>query len=137
MNHLILNTDATLAWNGTPNDPVDTRNHLYVSFDAVATVDIADGDVAAFVVQYAPPSDADPCVPGAFVDIPEVGTCVGAVDLADNSEFLIAGPIAAGTRCKFTVACPGRGYLQIIAGTGGSGAVEADFNVFGLTQMRR
>lgn len=134
MNHLIVNTDAVLAWDGTTSYPVDVRNHLYVSFDFIATAAVAEGASAAFKFQYAPPSDADPCVPGTWEEIPEVVVCRMPAVPSDVSEVILEGPLAVGARCKATIPCPGRGFLQIVGATEEEPGAVASFQVIALLQ---
>lgn len=128
MNHLNIDTDATVVWDGAASFPVDTRNHLYVSFDVIALADVPAGTVVTFEVEHAAPDSNDPCIPGDFGPIPEVVVCSGPAEPADVSEFTITGPVAEGQRCKFTIPCPS-GFLQVVG--------EADFQVIALTWGRK
>lgn len=133
MNHLIVDTDATVVWDGAESTPVDIRNHLYFSFDFIATAALAEGESAAFQIQCAPPSEDDFCVPGEFEDIPEVVICGLPAEPAEFSTLVLNGPIEVGQRCKGTIPCACNGFLQVIPAEDEPGAV-ASFQVIALTK---
>lgn len=135
MNHLIRDTRATVL-DGTTATFMDVRGWLYFSFQVTATAAVAEGAAAQFEVQYAPPSDADPCAPGTFAAIPEVVTCSSGV-AGEKSIFVVEGPVAIGQVCTFTVPCNVNGFVTVVAPPARLDAnyptgAEGSFDIIGL-----
>jgi hypothetical protein len=103
-----------VAWSGTAAQPIDIRKHNNYSFTFHVTADLAAD--AVFNVQSAPPSDADPCVPGTFVPVEEVLTCVsnwGAVPAAQAKIILPAGA-KKGSICTAALPCKPDAFVQVV-----------------------
>jgi len=108
--------NGLLAWTGTAARPIDIRQHNNFAFTFETTADLAAD--ASFKVQAAPPSDADPCVPGAFVDVPETLTCVGYGAIAKpTTGFVIPSGTKKGAICTGALPCRPDAFIQLV-GTG-------------------
>lgn len=108
---------GVLAWSGTASTPVDIRRHNNFSFTFQTTADLAAD--AVFNVQSAPPSDADPCVPGSFEDVPEVLLCMatwGATP-GPKTEIVIPSGTKKGAICTAALPCRPDAFVQLV-GTG-------------------
>lgn len=120
---MIINTatqhQGVLAWSGTAARPIDIRRHNNYSFTFEATADLAAD--AVFNVQAAPPSDADPCVPGTFADVPEVATCAGGAT-ATKSEITIPTGTKKGQLCVASLPCRPAAFVQLV-GTGAAAVI--------------
>ena len=113
-----------VAWSGTAAAPIDIRRHVHYSFTFKVTADLAAD--AVFNVQSAPPSDADPCLPGTFVPVAEVLTCVsdwGAVPAPQATIHLPAGT-KAGSICTAALPCKPDAFVQLAAGSGPTASVQ-------------
>ncbi|KRR21350.1 hypothetical protein CQ14_06790 [Bradyrhizobium lablabi] len=115
---------GVIAWDGAASYPIDIRQHVSFSFTFKATADLPVD--AVFHVQAAPPNSADPCTPGAFVDVPEVLTCVAPYGAAGatQSGFTIPAGTKKGSICTATLPCRPDAFIQLVATAGGA-AVEA------------
>jgi len=131
VNHGVQNR-SVVAWDGTAAKPVDIRRFNAFSFHFQATADlVAD---TTFTVQAAPPSGADPCLPGTFVDIAEVLTCVGVMQLqtpATKTTILIPNGTKKGALCSAAIPCTPDAFVQLVAGTGGTANVLATVGLHG------
>lgn len=108
---------GVLAWDGTAAKAIDIRRHNNFSFTFQTLADLAAD--AVFNVQSAPPSGADPCLPGTFEDVPEVLLCMaswGAVPEA-QSEIVIPSGTKKGALCTATLPCRPDAFVQVV-GTG-------------------
>jgi len=112
---------GVLAWSGTAGAPIDIRRHNNFSFTFKTTADLAAN--ASFKVQAAPPSDADPCVPGAFYDVPETLLCYDLGPPNPTTGFVIPSGTKAGAICTAALPCRPDAFVQLV-GTGAA-AVQA------------
>src|SRR6187431_1850411 len=71
--------------------PVDIRQHNNFGFTFHVKTLIAVE--AVFKIQSAPPSDADPCLPGPFVEVPEVLTCMSNFGAQGAAQSTIHIPV--------------------------------------------
>ena len=111
---------SKLAWSGTAAAPIDIRRHVGFSFSFETTAALAADTI--FHVESAPPSDVDPCLPGTFVPVPEVLTCVagfGAVPGPSASIVLPAGT-PKGAHCTATLPCKPDAFIRLVAVSGGT-----------------
>lgn len=92
------------AWNGTTAFPADMSEFVYHAFAFEIMNDIVVD--AVFKVQAAPASAGDPCVPGTFVDINAVATCMGeAIAPGTDETIVIAAGTEAGSLCSAAIPC--------------------------------
>jgi hypothetical protein len=105
--------NGIVAWTGAAARPIDIRRHVNFAFTFETTADLAAD--ASFKVQAAPASDADPCLPGAFVDVPEVLTCLTWGQIPDpTTGFIIPNGTKAGTICTATLPCKPDAFIQLV-----------------------
>ena len=110
-----------IAWTGTAARPIDIRHHVHFAFTFEATADLAAD--ATFKVQAAPPSDADPCLPGTFYDVPETLTCAGWGQVPDpTTGFVIPAGTKKGALCTAALPCRPDAFVQLV-GTGAAGVL--------------
>ena len=102
--------------------PVDIRGYVGFSLTANCIGDV--GADAIFNIQAAPPSDADPCLPGTFVDVPEVPICDIPAVPAPQSTFLIPAGTPLGTRCSIFMPCKPGAFVSVLPVSGDTGNVE-------------
>jgi hypothetical protein len=108
-----------MAWAGATPEDIDLRNHVNFSF----TFEVVNADLVAdavFNVLAAPASDADPCVPGAYVPVAEVFTCAapwGAVP-APQATVVIPGGSKVGSICTGTLPCKPDAFLKFASASG-------------------
>jgi len=102
--------------------PVDIRG--YVGFSFTANVITAIATDAVFNIQAAPPSAADPCLPGTLVDVPEVPICDYPAVPAPQSTFLIPAGTPAGTRCSIFMPCKPDAFVAVLPVSGDTANVE-------------
>jgi hypothetical protein len=119
---------GVLAWRAITaanlNPPVDIRRHNNFGFTFHVIADIAADAIFEFVA--APPSAADPCVPGPQHPVEEVLSCVaswGAVPLGQTKVTIPAGT-KAGSICTATLPCKPDAFIQVEAVSGDTGNVE-------------
>jgi hypothetical protein len=119
---------GVLAWRAITavnlNPPVDLRHHVNFGFTFHVVADIVAD--AKFEVVAAPPSDADPCLPGAQHPVEEVITCVGPWGATPNakSEIIIPAGTKAGSICTATLPCKPDAFIQVEAVSGDTGKIE-------------
>jgi len=106
---------GVIAWTGTAARPIDIRQHNNFSFTFETTADLAAD--ASFKVQAAPPSDADPCVPGTFADVPETLTCAQFGPPDPTTGFVVPSGTKKGAICTATLPCRPAAFVQLV-GTG-------------------
>lgn len=105
------------------NDAIDIRHHVHFAFTFNVMVDV--GVNAVFKIQAAPPSAGDPCVPGAFVDVPEVPLCDWlTAQPAATSDIMIPAGTKAGSMCTATLPCRPDAFLKVLPVSGDTGNVE-------------
>lgn len=107
---------ATVAWDGLVSRPYDIRK--FVRFGWSAEVIAALGADTVFKVQAAPPSDADPCVPGAWAEVPEVPVCERPANPAPTSTITLPSGTPIGTVCAFTIPCRPNAFVRLVAVSG-------------------
>jgi len=103
-----------VAWSGTAAAPIDIRRHVHYSFTFEVTADlVAD---AVFNVQSAPPSEADPCLPGPFVPVAEVLTCTAGWGVQPLPQATIVLPAGAkkGSICTAALPCKPDAFVQLV-----------------------
>ena len=116
---------GVIAWDGTAAHPVDIRNYNSYAFSFTVTADLAADTI--FNVQSAPPSGADPCVPGTFVPVPEVLTCTanwGAVP-GPQASIMLPNGTKKGSICAAALPCKPGAYVQLAVGSGDTAKVQA------------
>ncbi len=119
---------GVLAWRAITavnlNPAIDLRHHVNFGLTFHITADIVAE--AKFEIVAAPPSAADPCVPGPQHPVEEVITCMaawGAVPVA-NSFITIPAGVKAGSVCVATLPCKPDAFIQVEAVSGDTGKVE-------------
>lgn len=114
---------GVIAWDGTAAHPIDIRRSVYYAFSFNVTADLAAD--ATFKVQAAPPSAADNCVPGTFVEVPEVIIC--STDWGQVGPPTTVITIPAGTKkgavCSAALPCKPDAFVQLVAT--GAASVQA------------
>lgn len=103
---------------------VDIRQHVNYGFTFHVKTLIATE--AVFKVQSAPPSPADSCLPGTFVDVPEVLTCMsiwGAVGATQSTIHIPVGT-PAGAICTGTLPCKPDAFIKVLPVSGDTASVE-------------
>lgn len=115
--------EGVIAWNGTASFPRDIRKFVRFgwSFEVTAAITTA----AVFNVQAAPPSDADPCVPGTFAPVPEVSICDSPAEPGPQATITIPAGTAVGTVCSGTIPCRPNAFVQLTAASGDTANVRA------------
>lgn len=106
------------------NPPIDLRHHVNFGFTFYVTADLTADAVFEFVA--APPSDADPCVPGTQHPIEETMTCMatwGAVG-STKSEVTIPNGTKKGSICTGTLPCKPDAFIQVEPVSGDTGKVQ-------------
>jgi len=107
--------NGLIAWTGLASRPIDIRQHINFAFTFEVTADLAAD--AVFKAQSAPASDADPCLPGAFTDVPEVLTCMQFGPPDPTTGFVIPSGTKKGAICTATLPCRPDAFVQLV-GTG-------------------
>lgn len=106
------------------NPAVDIRQHLHFAFTFQVMTNIAVE--AVFEITAAPASDADPCVAGAFHDVPETAQCDWlTANPAADSKIAIPVGTKAGTICTATLPCRPDAFVKINAVSGDTNSVLA------------
>lgn len=95
---------------------VDIRRYNNYAFTFEVVAALAANTV--FNVQAAPPSDADPCLPGTFVDVPEVLTCTGVGIPAPNSHITIPAGTPIGSICTAALPCKPDAFVKVVPVSG-------------------
>jgi hypothetical protein len=105
---------GVLAWDGAAAHPIDIRRHVGISFTFEVTADLAAD--AVFNVQSAPASDADPCLPGPFVPVPEVLTCTAnwGVQALPQATIHIPAGSKKGSICTAGLPCRPDAFVQLV-----------------------
>ncbi len=109
---------GVVAWTGTAARPIDLRHHVNYSFTFQVNAALAADTKWQF--ESAPPSDADPCAPGAWSPVKEVVTCMmpwGTVS-NDNAEVVIPAGTPIGSICTGALPCKPDAFIRL-APTGG------------------
>lgn len=119
MNHNpgIQNT-GLIAWNGTTSFIRKIVDHVYYGFVfEVVTTLTAD---AIFKFNSHPPSDADPCVPGAATIVDEIQICQAPITSGADATFVIPNGTPAGTVCSVALACYPDEFISLQHVSGGA-----------------
>jgi len=115
-----------VVWSGTAAAPVDIRKHNNYSFTFHTTADLAAD--AEFHFQAAPASDVDPCIPGTFVPVYEVLTCVAAFvpppAVLPVASIVIPAGTKKGAICTAALPCKPDAFVQPVAGAGPTASVQ-------------
>jgi hypothetical protein len=115
---------AKVMWTGLANAPIDLRQHI--GFSMSINVLAAIGADTTFKFESAPPSDADPCVPGAWTAVKETLICSsnwGAEPL-DDATLLIPAGTPAGSMCTAALPCKPDAFIRAIVGAGETADVQ-------------
>lgn len=100
---------------------IDIRHHIHFAFTFQVKAAIAAD--AIFEIQAAPASAGDPCVPGAFVAVPEVPICSDYAVPAANSRITIPAGTPIGSICTGTLPCRPDAFLKVVAVSGTTDSV--------------
>jgi hypothetical protein len=104
-------SSGEIAWDGTASTAVQVSGWLAAGFSFKTTAALA-ADVV-FKLQVAPPSVADSCLPGTFVDVPFTAHCSGEV-VSTMTEFKLPLGTPAGVKCSASVQCAGGSFWRIV-----------------------
>lgn len=118
-----IQNNATIAWDGAAAFAHDIRKFVRFGFSFEVTGVIAAD--AVFKVQAAPPSVADKCVPGAFVDVAAITICQAPVAAGALAEFRIPAGTPVGTVCAGTIPCRSGAFIRLASVSGTTGNVKA------------
>jgi hypothetical protein len=119
---------GVLAWRAVAasniNPGIDLRHHVNFAFTFQVIDAIAVDAVFEFVA--APPSDADPCVPGPFVDVEEVLTCRASWGTMPAAETKITIPAGTpeGSLCTATLPCKPNAFIKVQPVSGDTGMLH-------------
>ena len=102
--------------------PIDIRRHVHFAFTFRVIAAIAAD--AVFEVEAAPPSDADPCLPGTFVNVPEVLSCTGVGTPAADSKIAIPAGTPIGSICTATLPCRPDAFIHVVPVSGTTASVQ-------------
>jgi hypothetical protein len=109
---------------------VDIRHHVNFSFTFQVVADIAVD--AIFNIQAAPPSVPDPCLPGAFVDVPETIICDWmTVQPQPHSHITIPAGTKAGSICTGTLPCKPDAFIKVVPVSGDTSNVHITVTLSG------
>lgn len=121
-----MQNPGVIIWDGTAGRPVDLRRFVSFGFTFEVTADLAADTI--FNVTAAPPDDADPCVAGTFVPVPEVLTCVGFYGAnpvpAPQATITLPAGTKAGSLCMATLPCVPDAFVSLASGGGNTGSVR-------------
>lgn len=109
---------GVVMWNGAAANPVDLRHHVHYSFTINILADIGADTTIKF--ESAPPSDADPCLPGAWTPVKEVLTCrsLWGAEPTDDAGILIPAGTKAKSVCTGALPCKPDAFIRAVAGVG-------------------
>lgn len=112
-----------IAWNGTASFARKITGFMAFgfTFETVAAIAVD----AVFNIEAAPPSDADPCVPGAFVPVPEISICDRPAEAGPQATVTIPAGTPAGTICAGTIPCVPDVFIRLTAVSGDTANVRA------------
>ena len=121
--NIAIGTVGTIAWNGVAPFAADIRKHIRFawSFEVVGPI-AAD---AVFNIEAAPPSDADPCVPGPFEPVPEVSVCDFPAVPGPQATVTIPAGTPVGTVCGGTIPCRPNAFVRLVSASGSTANVRA------------
>jgi hypothetical protein len=115
--------NGLVMWTGTAARPIDLRHH--VNFSMTIQVNAAIGADTKLQFEWAPPSDADPCLPGAWHPVEEVLTCSarwGEVS-TDRAEIVIPKDTPVGSICSAALPCKPGAFIRVAPAAGDVGDV--------------
>lgn len=121
--NVAIQNEGVVAWNGLASFPRDIRKHTRFAWSFEVTAAIAVD--AVFNIQSAPPSDADPCVPGVFVPVPEISICDNIAVPGPQATVTIPAGTPIGTICSGTIPCRPDAFVQLTAASGTTASVTA------------
>jgi hypothetical protein len=131
--NVAIQNSGVLAWTGINaaalSPAIDIRQHIQFAFTFKVLVDIAVA--AVFEFQAAPPSSGDPCVPGAFVAVPEVPICSDPAVPDAFSRVTIPVGTKAGAMCTVALPCRPNAFVKVISVSGDTSAVQAVMTLSG------
>ena len=132
LNHAIQHA-SRVAWDGAAPAAIDIRKYVNLTFSfEVVTALTAD---TIFNVMSAPPSDADPCVPGPWEPVPEVLTCVAGFGIAvfpePQATIVLPAGTPAGSLCSAAIPCRPNAFVSLAAGGGETGSVRVTAGLHG------
>lgn len=113
----------SIAWDGTTAFAKDISKFVRFgwSFEVIAPL-AAD---TIFKVQAAPPSAADRCLPGTFVDVEAITICQAPVAAGELAQFTLPAGTAVGTICSGTIPCRPNAFVRLAAVSGDTADVRA------------
>jgi hypothetical protein len=116
--------NGILAFSGAAaaSPAIDIRQHNNFGFTFRVIAAIAAD--AIFKVQAAPPSGADSCLPGTFVEVPEVPICSSNVAPAAQSQIKIPAGTPIGSICTATLPCKPDAFVKVLPVSGTTASVE-------------
>lgn len=122
-NNVAIQNSGAIAWNGTASFPRDIRRHTRFawSFEVVTAIAVD----AVFNIQAAPSSDADPCLPGTFVPVPEISICDLPAEPGPQATIVIPAGTPAGTICSGTIPCFPDAFVNLVPASGDTANVRA------------
>lgn len=117
-----IGTTGTIAWDGTTAFPMDIRKHIRFGWSIEVTGAIAAD--AVFNIQSAPPSDANPCVAGTWVAVPEVSICDFPAVPGAQAKITIPAGTPVGTICSGTIPCRPNAFVRLVSSAGTTANVK-------------
>lgn len=111
---------ALVAWDLTSSNVLPVKSFIRYAFTFQVLTTLAADTV--FQIQGADDSAADNCVPGPFVDIPEVAICDTPMVPAASTTFTLT----AGTGpqiCSATLTCRSYPWLRVVPVSGNTDQV--------------
>jgi hypothetical protein len=120
-NNGILAWRAITASNLQP--AIDIRRHVNYSFTFEVIDDITVD--AVFEFGAAPPSDADPCLPGVWFPIMEVFTCSASWGLVPaRAQVIIPAGVKQGAICTAAPSCRPAAFVNVQPKSGDVGMIQ-------------
>ena len=118
INNPAIQTPGVIAWDGANAKFHDVRAFIdfAFSFEVVGAL-AAD---AKFVVQFAPESAGDPCVPGVPYDAPANAVCADGLAPGALAEVVIKAGTTIGSLCSGTVPCRPEKFVGLRHVSGGA-----------------
>lgn len=118
INNPAIQSPGVIAWDGTNAFFHDVRAFIDFgfSFEVVGAL-AAD---ARFAIQFAPESDADPCVAGTPYDAPADAVCKDGLAPGAIAEVVIKAGTPVKTLCSGTVPCRPEKFVGIRHISGGA-----------------
>jgi len=120
--NIAVGTIGTIAWDGTNSFHANLLEHNRFAWSFNVVTDLTADTV--FTVQSAPPSAADPLVPGAWTNVTETLQCDSTGAAGDATITLPAG-LVAGTIVAATIAVRPDKFVRLVATSGDTANVQA------------